>query len=44
MDVKTIKIADARKAFSNLLSESGYGGHRIIITRKGKAVAAVVSI
>jgi len=44
MDVKTIKSAEARKSFSNLLNESGFGGHRIIVTRKGKAVAALVPI
>lgn len=44
MDVKTVNSADARKSFSNLLNESGFGGRRIIVTRKGKAVAAVVPI
>ncbi len=44
MDVKTINSANARKSFSDLLNESGFGGKRIVVTRKGKAVAAVVPI
>lgn len=44
MDVKTVNSAHARKTFSDLLNESGFGGRRIIVTRKGKAVAAVVPI
>lgn len=44
MDVKTINSAGARKAFSDLLNESGFGGKRIVVTRKGKPVAAMVSI
>ena len=44
MDVKTVSSADARKSFSKLLNESGFGGHRIVVTRKGKAVAAMVPI
>ncbi|CAN5322209.1 hypothetical protein BH23BAC3_BH23BAC3_34440 [soil metagenome] len=44
MDVKTVNSAKARKCFSELLNESGYGGQRIVVTRKGRAVAAIVSI
>jgi prevent-host-death family protein len=44
MDVKTVNSAKARKSFSDLLNESGFGGKRIVVTRKGKAVAAMVSI
>lgn len=44
MDVKTVNSAKARKSFSDLLNESGYAGRRIVVTRKGKAVAAMVSI
>lgn len=44
MDVKTINSAKARNSFSDLLNESGFGGKRIVVTRKGKAVAALVSI
>jgi prevent-host-death family protein len=44
MDVKTINSANARKSFSDLLNESGFGGRRIVVTRKGKAVAAMVPL
>lgn len=44
MDIKKVTSADARKSFSELINESGFGGKRIVVTRKGKAVAAVVPI
>lgn len=44
MKVKTVSSADARKSFSDLLNETGFGGRRVVVTRKGKAVAAMVSI
>lgn len=44
MEVKQINSAEARKTFSHLLNESGFGGNRIIVTRKGKAVAAMVPL
>ncbi|MEX0822749.1 MAG: type II toxin-antitoxin system Phd/YefM family antitoxin [Balneolaceae bacterium] len=44
MDVKTINSAKARSSFSEILNETGFGGRRIVVTRKGKAIAAVVSI
>jgi len=44
MDVKTVNSAKARSSFSEILNETGFGGQRIVVTRKGKAVAAVVSI
>lgn len=44
MDVKTVNSAKARSTFSEILNETGFGGRRIVVTRKGKAIAAVVSI
>ncbi len=44
IEVKQINSAKARKTFSNLLNESGFGGNGIVVTRKGKAVAAVVPL
>ncbi len=44
MKVKTITSAKARESFSELLNETGFGGHRIVVTRKGKAVAAIVPL
>jgi prevent-host-death family protein len=44
MPTKTISSSDARKKFSDLLNESGFGKERKVITRKGKGVAAVVPL
>lgn len=44
MDVKKINSTTARSKFSDLLNETGFGHSRIIITRKGKAVSAMVPI
>jgi prevent-host-death family protein len=44
MDVKEINSAKARRSFAHLLNETGFGGHRIVVTRKGKAVAAIVPL
>jgi prevent-host-death family protein len=44
MNVKKINSAKARRSFSHLLNETGFGGHRVVITRKGKAVAAMVPL
>ncbi|HET6527245.1 MAG TPA: type II toxin-antitoxin system Phd/YefM family antitoxin [Balneolaceae bacterium] len=44
MDIKKVNSAKARRSFSDLLNETGFGGHRIVVTRKGKAVAAMVPL
>lgn len=44
MKVKTINSSKARGSFSELLNEIRFGGDRIIVTRKGKAVAAIVPL
>lgn len=44
MDIKIINSAKARLSFSDLLNETGFGGHRMVITRKEKAVAAMVPL
>jgi prevent-host-death family protein len=44
MDVKEINSAKARRSFAHLLNETSFGGHRIVVTRKGKAVAAMVPL
>jgi len=44
MDVKKINSTTAREKFSDLLNKTGFGKSRIIITRKGKAVSAMVPI
>lgn len=42
--VKTINAAKAKAQFSSLLAEVAYGGQPIIIERRGKPFAALVSI
>lgn len=40
----TIRTVDARANFSDMVNRAAYGGERVILERRGKAVAAVVSI
>jgi len=44
MDVKTVNIAKAREWFFRVLNGKSLVGNRFIITKRGKAVAAVVPI
>jgi len=39
----TVSTADARKNFSDLINKVAYGNESIILTRRGKKVAAIVS-
>ena len=40
----TIATGKARENFSDLVNRSAYGKERIVLTRRGKSVAAVVPI
>lgn len=40
---KTISIADARGAFSELVNRVAYGGERYVVERRGKPMAALIS-
>ena len=42
--VKKINAAQAKAQFSSLLAEVAYGGQQIIIERRGKPFAALVSV
>lgn len=42
--IKTINATTARKNFGKLLDEVSYQGHAFIIERKGKPMAAMISI
>jgi prevent-host-death family protein len=44
MMVKKINAAQAKAQFSSLLAEVAYGGQQIIIERRGKPFAALVSV
>ena len=39
-----ISIGEARKAFADLLNRVMYGGERIVLTRRDRPVAAIVSV
>lgn len=43
MATVTVTAAEARTMFGELLSRVGYGGERVVITRRDKEVAALVS-
>ncbi len=40
----TVSVANAKSHFSELIAKSSYGRERIIITRRNKPVAALVSL
>jgi prevent-host-death family protein len=37
-------LAEARQNLPDLASRAGYGGERIILARKGRAIAVLVSL
>jgi prevent-host-death family protein len=39
-----VSTAEARDRLSELVNRAAYGGERVILTRRGKALAAVVPI
>ena len=39
----TVSTAEARKNFSDLINKVAYGNESIILTRRGKKVAAIIS-
>jgi prevent-host-death family protein len=39
-----INVVEARKSFSELLARVAFGGSRIIVERRGKPMAALISI
>jgi prevent-host-death family protein len=42
--MNTITTVKARESFSEVINRSAYGKERIVLTRRGKEVAAVVPI
>jgi prevent-host-death family protein len=42
--MKTITTVAARENFAELINQASYGGRRVILTRRGKPVAALVSL
>lgn len=42
MNEKRVNVAEAKKHFSDLLSQVAYGGKQILITKRGKPMARLV--
>jgi prevent-host-death family protein len=42
--VKKVSATKAKAQLSSLIAEAGYGGQRILIERRGKPAAALVSV
>ena len=43
MDKITVSIAEGKKGFSRLISKAGEAGEDVIVTKRGKPVAVIVS-
>jgi prevent-host-death family protein len=43
-DVETVSVVEARRMLSELLGRVAYGRERVVVERKGKPMAALVSI
>ena len=41
---ETVSTADARMHFSDIINKVAYGNEPIVLTRRGKSIAAIVSI
>jgi prevent-host-death family protein len=37
-----VSISDAREAFADLVNRAAYGGERVLVSRRGKPIAAIV--
>jgi prevent-host-death family protein len=44
MDVGRVGASEAREDFASIINRAAYGGERVIVERRGKALAAVISI
>ncbi len=40
----TVSVAEAKRSFSDLCSRAGYARETIVVTRRGKPIAAIVGI
>jgi prevent-host-death family protein len=43
-NVSSVTTADARNQFSDVLNRAAYGQEHVILTRRGKAIAAIIPI
>ena len=44
VNMTIVPFSDARSCLTDLVNEVAYAGKRIVLTRKGKKIAAIVSI
>jgi len=42
--LKKITTADARKKFANIINQLAFGNESFVLTRRGKPIAAIVSM
>ena len=42
--MRTMTTVEARDNFSDMINQAAYGSQRIVLTRRGKPLAAVISI
>ena len=42
--MNTISTADAREDFADIINQVSYGSEQIMLTRRGKEVAAIISV
>ena len=43
-DLRTMTAAGARSQFSEIVNRTAFGGERVVVTRRGKPLAALVPI
>lgn len=43
-DIRKLTTGEARENFADVINAAGYGAQRVVLTRHGKEVAAVVPI
>jgi prevent-host-death family protein len=43
-DLRTMTAAGARSQFSEIVNHTAFGGERVVVTRRGKPLAALVPI
>ena len=42
--MQTVSTVEARENFAELINQSAYGGERIVLTRRGKPLAALIPL
>lgn len=42
--MEAVNVAEARRNFSELVTRVAYGGHRVLVERRGRSLAALISL